>query len=128
MSFMVFLWISSLISRQGDLGLVYLWFILAKTALILIMVSCMNISLDIPFCFVHRIPGNVLIILAKLCAIGTAFLYFFSTPYEDWPPVVIDTLANIFITPSGTLGLLIFSSGLIALSIFVFEHRKSYAE
>jgi hypothetical protein len=128
MSFMVILWISSLISRQGDLSLTYLWFILAKTALILAMVSCMSIGQDVPFCFVQRVPGDILKILAKLCAIGAAFLYFFSTPFEDWPPVVIEFLSAILISPAGALGLLVLGFGLVALSVFVFERRKSYTE
>jgi hypothetical protein len=128
LSCMVILWSSSLISRQGNLSLDYLWFILAKTALIMAMVSCMNIAQDVPSCFIQKVPGDILKVLAKLCAIGAAFLYFFSTPFEDWPPVVIDTLASIFITPVGALGLLIISSGLMVLSIFVYEHRRSYTE
>jgi hypothetical protein len=125
---MVILWISSLISRQGDLGILYLWFILVKTALILVMLSSMNISQDVPFCFVHRIPGDIFKVLAKLCAICAAFLYFFSTPYEDWPPVVTEFLSKIFISPAGTLGLLMLGFGLAVLSVFVFEHRRSYTE
>jgi hypothetical protein len=128
LSCMVILWSSSLISRQGNLSLDYLWFILAKTALIMAMVSCMNIAQDVPSCFIQKVPGDILKVLAKLCAIGAAFLYFLSTPFEDWPPVVIDTLASIFITPVGALGLLIISSGLMVLSIFVYEHRRSYTE
>ena len=128
MSFMVILWISSLISRQGDLSLIYLWFILAKTALILAMVSCMSIGQDVPFCFVQRVPGDILKVSAKLCAIGAAFLYFFSTPFEDWPPVVVESFSKIFISPAGALGLLVFSFGLVALSVFIFESRKAYTE
>ena len=127
-SFMVILWTSSLISRQADLGLPYLWFILVKTALIMAMISCMNMSQDVPFCFVRRVPGDILKVLAKLCAICAAFLYFFSTPYEDWPPVVTEFLSEIFISQPGALGLLILGFGLVVLSVFVFEHRRSYAE
>ena len=128
MSFMVILWISSLISRQGDLSSIYLWFLLAKTALILAMVSCMSIGQDVPFCFVQRVPGDIFRVLAKLCAIGAAFLYFFSTPFEDWPPVVTEFLSKILISPAGALGLLIFGFGLVALSVIVFERRKAYTE
>jgi hypothetical protein len=127
-SLMVILWISSLINLQGNLGLPYLWFILVKTALILVMVSSMNISMDVPFCFVPRIPGDILKVLAKLCAVCAAFLYFFSTPYEDWPPVVTEFLSKIFISPAGTLGLLVLGFGFVVLSVFVFERRRSYAE
>ncbi len=125
---MVIIWISSLISQQGNLNLFYLWFILVKTALILAIVSCMSIGQDAPFCFVRRVPGDVLRLLAKLCAVGAAFLYFFSTPFEDWPPVLTGFLSKIFISPTGALGMLIFSSGLVALSVFVFERRKAYTE
>jgi hypothetical protein len=127
-SLMAVLWISSLISRQGNLGLPYLWFILAKTALILIMVSCMSISQDVAFCFVPKVPGDVLRVMAKTCAVGAAFLYFFSTPYEDWPPLVTEYLSKIFVSPVGALGMLIFSFGFAVLSVFVFEHRKAYTE
>jgi hypothetical protein len=127
-SLMGILWISSLISRKGDLTLSFLWFILVKTALILVMVSCMNMSLDVPFCFVRRIPGDILKFLAKMCAVGAAFLYFFSTPYEDWPPVVTAVLSKILVSPAGALGLLVLGFGLAVLSVFVFERRRSYAE
>jgi len=128
MSLMVMLWISSLISRQGNLNLAYLWFILVKTALILVVVSFMGIGQDVPFCFVQRVSGDILGILAKLCAGGAAFLYFFSTPFEDWPPVVTEFLSKILISPAGALGLLIFGFGLVALSVIVFERRKAYTE
>jgi hypothetical protein len=127
-SLMFMLWISSLISRQGDLNLAYFWFLLVKSALILIVVSCMGIGQDVSFCFIRRIPGDIFRILAKLCAVGAAFLYFFSTPFEDWPPDVTAALSKIFISPAGALGLLVFSFCLILLSAFVFEHRKSYTE
>lgn len=127
-SLMLMLWISSLISRQGDLTLSYLWFILVKSALIMIVVSCMGIGQDVPFCFIRRITGDIFKISAKLCAVGAAFLYFFSTPFEDWPPGVTVFLSKIFISPAGALGLFVFGLGLILLSVFVFEHRKSYAE
>jgi hypothetical protein len=103
-------------------------FILVKTALILVMVSSMNISMDVPFCFIHRITGDIFRVLAKLCAVCAAFLYFFSSPYEDWPPVVTEFLAKIFISPVGVLGLLALGFGFAVLSVFVFERRKSYAE
>jgi hypothetical protein len=128
MSLMVVLWISSLISRQGSLSLDYLWFILVKTALILVVVSCMGIGQDVPFCFIQRAPGDILRVLAKLCAVGASFLYFFSTPFEDWPPPVTDALANIFITPAGALGLLFLGFGLAVFSVIVFERRRSYFE
>jgi hypothetical protein len=126
-SLMVILWISSLISLRGNLGLPYLWFILVKTALILVMTSSMNISMDVPFCFVRQIPGDILRVLAKLCAVCAAFLYFFATRYEDWPPVVTEFLSEIFISPAGTLGLLVLGLGFAVLSVFVFERRRSYA-
>ncbi len=127
-SLMVMLWISSLISRQGNLNLAYLWFILVKTASILVVVSFMGIGQDVPFCFVQRVPGDILGVLAKLCAVGAAFLYFFSTPFEDWPPVVTEFLSKILISPVGALGLLVFGFGLVVLSVFIFESRKAYTE
>jgi hypothetical protein len=128
MSFMVILWVSSLVSRQGNLDADYLWFILVKTALILAMVSFMGIGQDVPFCFIQRVPGDILRVLTKLCAISAAFLYFFSTPFEDWPPVVTEFLSKILISPTGALGLLVFGFGLVVLSVFVFERRKAYTE
>ena len=127
-SLMVILWISSLISLQGNLGLPYLWFILVKTALIVVMVSSMNISMDVPFCFIRQIPGDILRVLAKLCAVCAAFVYFFSTPYEDWPPVVTEFLSAIFISPAGALGLLVLGLGFAVLSVYVFEWRKAFTE
>ncbi|MGD8538557.1 MAG: hypothetical protein PVI66_07555 [Candidatus Aminicenantes bacterium] len=127
-SLMIILWVSSLISLQGNLGLPYLWFILVKTALIMATASSMNVSMDVPYCFIHRIPGDILKVFAKLFAVGAAFLYFFSTPYEDWPPVVTRYLSEIFISATGALALLIVGFGLAGLSVFVFEHRRSYAE
>lgn len=127
-SLIVFLWISSLISRRGDLNLSYLWFILVKTALILILVSCMGIGQDVSSCFVRRVPGAIFRVLAKVCAIGAAFLYFFSTPYEDWPPAVTEYLANIFISAPGALALLALGFALAALSVFIFARRKAFTE
>jgi hypothetical protein len=127
-SLMGILWLSSLISREGDLSLSYLWFILVKTALILLLVSCMGISQDIPFCFVRNAPGSVLRFLAKACAVCAAFLFFFSTPYEEWPPVLTDFLSKIFISPVGAFGLLVLSFVCVVGSVYVFERRRSYTE
>jgi hypothetical protein len=127
LSLMVMLWISSLISRQGNLGFDYLWFILTKTGLILIVVSGMGISQDVLFCFIRKAPGAILAVLAILCAIGAAFLYFFSTPFEDWPSVT-EFLGKTFITPVGALGLLLIGLLFVVLSICVFENRKAYTE
>lgn len=128
LSLMVLLWISSLVSRQGDLGLDYLWFLLTKTGLILILAACMTISQDVPFCFTQRVPGIVLGVLTILCAIGAAFLYFFATIFEEWPASITRFLAHIFITPVGALGLLLAGLLGVLLSIFVFENRKAYTE
>jgi len=127
-SLMVMLWISSLISRQGDLNLSYLWFVLVKTATILLVVSCMGISQDIPFCFIRKAPGGILRFLAKASAVCAAFLFFFSTPYEDWPTTVTEFLSKIFISPAGALGLLVLSVAFAVGSVYVFERRRSYTE
>jgi hypothetical protein len=127
-SLMVLLWLSSLVSQQGDLGLDYLWWILTRTGSMFLMVAFMDLGQDLPFCVKDKGPGIALKSIAILFGIiGGPFIYFATNAGRQSDPIFI-SLSEIFITASGAIGLFVFSLLLILVSIYVYEQRRSYTE
>lgn len=127
-SLMVLLWLSSLISRQGHIGLDYLWWILTRTGAVFIWIACMDLSQDFPFCYKTKGPGYFFKWLVLLLGVfGGPFVYFVTNfRYQSDP--IFSFVSDVLLTPTGALGLFFLSIALMALSIFVYEMRKSYAE
>lgn len=127
-SLMVLLWLSSLVSQQGHLGLDYLWWILTRTGSMFLMVAFMDLGQDLPFCVKDKGPGIALKSIAILFGIiGGPFIYFATNAGRQSDPIFI-SLSEIFITASGAIGLFVFSLLLILVSIYVYEQRQSYTE
>ncbi len=128
LSLMVLLWLSSLVSQQGHLGLDYLWWILTRTGSMFIMVVCMDLGQDLPFCVKHRGSGITLKWIAILFGIfGGPFVYFATNMRRPSDRIFI-ALSEFFETSAGAIGLFLFSFCLMALSIWVYEQRRVYTE
>jgi hypothetical protein len=127
-SLMVLLYLSSLLSRQGHVGLDYLWWILTRTGSMFIMVACMDLGQDLPFCFKDKGPGLVLKWIAILFGIfGGPFVYFVTNPRRQ-SDQIFRALSEFFGASTGAIGLVLFSLGLMGLSIWVYEQRRSFTE
>jgi len=127
-SLMILLWLSSLVSQQGHLGLDYLWWILTRTGSMFLMVAFMDLGQDLPFCVKNKGPGIALKSIAILFGIlGGPFVYFATNAGRQSDPIFV-SLSEVFITASGAIGLFIFSLVLILVSIYVYEQRRSYTE
>ena len=127
-SLMILLWLSTLISQQGQIGLDYLWWILTRAGAVFIWIACMNLSQDFPFCYKKKGPGYILKWMVLLFGVfGGPFVYF-ATNARVQPELFFSSISEVFITPTGALGLFLLSLSLMALSVFVYEQRRSYTE
>lgn len=128
LSLMILLWMSSLVSQNGHVGLDYLWWILTRTGAVFIWIACMGLSQDFPFCYKGKGPGYVLKWTALLFGVfGVPFVYFVTNPRGQLDPF-FSFISDVFLTPTGALGLFLLSLSLMALSIYVYERRRSYTE
>lgn len=127
-SLMILLWLSTLISQQAQIGLDYLWWILTRTGAVFIWIACMGLSQDFPFCYKGKGPGYVFKWMVLLLgAFGGPFVYFVTNPRVQ-PELFFFSISEVFITPTGALGLFLLSLSLMVLSVFVYESRRSYTE
>ena len=127
-SLMILLWLSSLISHTAQIGLDYLWWILTRTGAVFIWIACMDLSQDFPSCFRAKGPGYVLKWAVLLFGVfGGPFVYFVTNVRYQSDPI-FSFVSDVFLTPTGGLALFLLSLGLMALSVFVYEMRKSYTE
>lgn len=127
-SLMILLWFSSLISRQGQVGLDYLWWILTRSGAVFIWIACMDLSQDFPFCYKTKGPGYILKWTVLLFGVfGGPFVYFVTNVRYHSDPI-FSFVSDVFLTPRGALALFLLSLGLMALSVVVYEMRKSYTE
>lgn len=127
-SLMILIWFSTLISRHAHVGLDYLWWILTRTGGVFIWIVCMNLSQDFPFCYKKKGPGYILKWMVLLFGVfGGPFVYFVTNVRYQSDPIFSFVL-DVFLNPTGALGLLLLSIALMALSVFVYAMRKSYTE
>lgn len=127
-SLMALLYLSSFLSRQVHMGLDYLWWILTRTGSMFIMVACMDLGQDLPFCVKDKALGLALKWIAILLGIfGGPFVYFATNPQRQ-SDQIFKALSECFGTSAGAIGLILFSIGLMVLSIWIYEQRKSYTE
>lgn len=127
-SLMILLWFSSLISRQGQVGLDYLWWILTRSGAVFIWIACMDLSQDFTFVYRSKGPGYVLKWTVLLFGVfGGPFVYFVTNARYHLDPIFA-FVSEVFLRPTGALALFLLSLGLMALSVFVYERRRSYTE
>ena len=127
-SLMLLLWFSTLISRQGQVGLDYLWWILTRTGSMFIWIASMNLSQD--FTHVYRTKGLGYILkwtVLLLGVIGGPFVYFV-TNVRYQTDVVFFFVSDMFQNSIGALALFLLSLGLMVYGVFVYEQRRSYTE
>jgi hypothetical protein len=127
-SLMILLWFSTLISKQGHVGLDYLWWILTRTSTVFIWIACMNLSQDFTFFYKTKGPRYILKWTVLLFGVfGGPFVYFVTnTRYQS--DLIFFFVSDIFQNSTGALALFLLSLGLMALSVFVYERRRSYTE
>ncbi len=128
LSLMVLLCLSSLVSQQGHLGLDYFWWILTRTGAMFIMVGFMDLSQDLPFCVKGKVPGYVFKGTALLLGTFGGPLVYFATNPRRQSDAIFKALSKFFMTSTGATGLFLISFCIMALSIWVYEKRKSYTE
>ncbi len=127
-SLMILLWLSTLISQQAQIGLDYLWWILTRTGAVFIWIACIGMSQDFPFCYKRKGPGYVFKWMVLLLGVfGGPFVYFVTNPREQTEPF-FSAFSDVFLTPTGALGLFLLGLSLMVLSVFVYERRRSYTE
>ena len=128
LSLMILLWLSTLISQKGQIGFDYLWWILTRSAAVFIWIACMNLSQDSTFVYKSRFLGYLFKWTVLLFGVfGGPFIYFVTNSRYQSDPI-FSFMLDVFQTPPGALALFLFSLGLIALSVLVYEQRKSYTE
>ena len=127
-SLMLLLWISTLVSRQGQIGMDYLWWVLTRTGAVFIWIACMDLSQDFPLCYRKKGLGYFSKWLVLLVGVfGGPLIYFATNPRQQTEPF-FSAFSDVFLTPTGALGLFLLSLALMMLSVIVFEKRKSYTE
>jgi hypothetical protein len=128
LSLMILLWLSTLINQQGHVGLDYLWWILTRTSTVFIWIACMNLSQDSTFVHKSKFLGYLLKWTVLLFGVfGGPFVYFVTNlRYQSDP--IFSFISDIFQNPAGALALFLLSLSFIALSVVVYERRKSYTE
>jgi hypothetical protein len=127
-SLMILLWLSSLISQKGQVDLDYLWWILTRTGAMFIWIACMNLSQDFMFIYRTRSLGYILKWIVLLIGVfGGPFVYFV-TNVRYQTDLVFFFVSDIFQNATGALALFLLSLGMMALSVVVYEMRKSYTE
>jgi hypothetical protein len=127
-SLMLLLWLSTLISQQGHVGLEYLWWILTRTGAVFIWIASMNLSQD--FTFVSRTKSVGYIAKWTVLLFGTfggPFIYLATHQQKQVEPF-FSSLSEVFLTPTGALALFLLSLAFMILSVFVYERRRSYLE
>jgi hypothetical protein len=127
-SLMILLWLSTLISQHGHVNLDYLWWILTRTGTVFVWIACMNLSQDFTFVCKSKSLGYLLKWIVLLFGVfGGPFVYFVTNVRYQSDPI-FSLVSDVFLTPSGAIALFLLSLSLMALSVFVFELRKSYTE
>jgi hypothetical protein len=128
MSLMILLWLSTLISQHGLVGLNYFWWILTRSGALFFWIVCMNLSQDFPFLYRTKGPGYVLKWMTLLTGVfGGPFIYFVTNfRYQSDP--IFSFVSDILLTPMGAVGLFFLSLNLMVLSVCAYERRKSYTE
>jgi hypothetical protein len=127
-SLMLLVWLSSLISQQGQIGLDYLWWILTRTGGMFIWIACMNLSQDSTFIYKAKGSGYVLKWTVLLFGVfGGPFIYFV-TNVRYQSDLVFFFVFNMFQNSTGALALFLLSLGLMVLSVVVYQQRRSYTE
>ncbi|UCE41210.1 MAG: hypothetical protein JSV17_17555 [Candidatus Aminicenantes bacterium] len=128
LSLMVFLWFSSLVSQKAQMGLEYLWWILTRTGAVFIWIACMNLSQDFTFVYRSKGPGYALKWTVLLFGVfGGPLVYFATNPRYQSDPF-FSFISDVFLSPTGGMGLFFLSLGLLAMSVLVYKKRKSYTE
>jgi hypothetical protein len=127
-SLMILIWLSSLISQSAHIGLDYLWWILTRTGAMFIWIVCMNLSQDFRFYYKTKSLGYILKWTVLLFGVFGGPLVYFVTNVRYQSDLVFFFVSNIFQNPPGALALFLLSISLMALSVYVYEHRKSYTE
>jgi hypothetical protein len=127
-SLMILLWFSTLISRQGHVGLDYLWWILTRTSTVFIWIACMNLSQDFTFLYKTKGPRYLLKWTVLLFGVfGGPFVYFVTNPmYQS--DLIFFFVSDIVLNSTGALALFLLSLSLMVLSVFVYDRRRSYTE
>jgi len=127
-SLMLLLWFSTLISRQGHVGVDYLWWILTRTGSMFIWIACMNLSQDFTHVYRAKGPGYILKWTVLLFGVFGGPLVYFVTNVRYQSDLVFFFVSSMFQNPAGALALFLFSLGLMVLSVVVYERRSSYTE
>jgi hypothetical protein len=127
-SLMMLLWLSSLISRQGQVGLDYLWWILTRTGGMFIWITCMNLSQDFIFVYKTKSLGYFFKWTVLLFGVFGGPLVYFVTNVRYQSDPVFFFISNMFQNSTGALALFLFSMGLMALSVVIYQQRRSYTE
>jgi hypothetical protein len=127
-SLMMLLWLSSLISRQGHIGLDYLWWILTRTGSMFIWIACMNLSQDFVFISRTKSLGYFFKWTVLLFGVFGGPLVYFVTNVRYQSEPVFFFVSNMFHNPTGALALFLLSLVLMALSVVIYQQRRSYTE
>ncbi|MBN2320261.1 MAG: hypothetical protein JXR49_14345 [Acidobacteria bacterium] len=131
---MTLLFISSLISQRGNLGLEYVWWILTRIGCMFIFAGFMDLANNLFFCVKEKKPDKIVFawfiypFLWMAAIIGGLLLYLFTiSPGDkpDWPFININEFVSTF---HGSFGILLLGLIILALNVYVYERRRSYLE
>jgi|WetSurMetagenome_2_1015567.scaffolds.fasta_scaffold112405_2 hypothetical protein len=129
------LFLSSLISRRGDHGLYYLWWVLIKIGSMFIFAGCMNLTSNLYLCTKDKSLPRALTLLIGAPVffiagiIGGPGLYLFTINGPDKQNgQFAAALSKMLLSSPGTLCILLIGLALLALDIYVYKQRRSYLE
>ena len=122
----IMLFLSSLISHQGQIGMDYICWILTKIGSIFFSFGCLNLSLNISYCMKSTRHASPLLVITSFLALSGALIgvliFFTSYPAPNITP------NGILSTFPASFGLFLIGLVMIVLDIYVFGLRKSYLE
>lgn len=132
---MALLFLSSLISQRGHLGLDYLWWVLTKFGSMFIFAGCMNLATGLFYCAKDKRPEKALMrwiaspFLAIAGLIAGPILYLFTTPGPaTYRGRILVSISEMFLSFPGAFGVLLVGLALLMLDVYVYERRRSYTE
>jgi hypothetical protein len=136
-SFVVLLFLSSLINRRGHLEMYYVWRSLTMIGTMFIFVGLINLATDLFFSFQDNKPqkktmawivGPILWLAAFFGGPGLYLIAISSEPGKHPNNWFSRNIYDPFLFSPAAIGYLLFGFAALALDAYVFARRRSYLE
>jgi len=130
---MTLLTVSSLISQRGSLGPDYGWWILTRIGCMFLFAGFLDLANNLYFCVKEKrqdrtVMAWVISPLLGIAAIAGVTLYFVTNSPGDYTFRFLNSIVELSLTLTGSLGILLFGLIILALNVFAYERRRSFLE